>query len=231
MGSNLRKLLSVFFVFFSGIVNAQSAFEGFYSQIGAVYEYNKIGGDAYTEQGFSLKQSSTSSNSGRISLSAGYNYIVDPKTLLGVGVEYYSLTPKMTATNLGCSSGCNDKLEYQLKDRINIFITPGLVMEKDSLIYGKIGFSRQSGKGTIRQIVSTDANDGYSVSKSVNGYVLGVGYKKMIDEGVYYFGELNYYGYSEFDQNGTTPNGNQASNLYPKPTAYNAIVGLGYKFK
>ena len=57
MSSNLtRKLLPIFFVFLSGVVNAQSAFEGFYSQIGAAYESNKIGSDSYTEQGFSLTQ-------------------------------------------------------------------------------------------------------------------------------------------------------------------------------
>ena len=232
MNSNLtRKLLSIFFVFLSGLANAQSAFEGFYSQIGAAYESNKIGSDSYTEQGISLTQNSTSSNSGRISLSAGYNYTFDSQTLIGLGVEYYSIAPKMTASNSGCPSGCNDKLEYSLKDRFSIFLTPSLVKGNNSLIYGKVGFSRQSGKATIRQIVSTDANDGYSASGSVNGYVLGVGYKQMIDQGMYYFGEMNYYGYSAFDQNGTTPNGNQASNLYPKPTAYNAIIGLGYKFK
>jgi len=232
MSSNLtRKLLPIFFVFLSGVVNAQSAFEGFYSQIGAAYESNKIGSDSYTEQGFSLTQNATSSNSARVSFSAGYNHMFDSQTLVGVGVEYYSIAPKMTATNSGCPSGCNDKLEYSLKDRFSIFLTPSLVKGNNALIYGKIGFSRQSGTATIRQIVPTDGNDGYSGSGSVNGYVLGVGYKQMIDEGMYYFGEMNYYGYSGYDQNGTTPNGSQPSNLYPKATAYNAIVGLGYKFK
>ena len=233
-GTLFMKISNFFIILFlllNNSANAQSSFEGFSAQIGAVFEHNKIGADSYTEQGNALVQSSASTDSGRINFSSVYNFAFDAQTLLGVGFEYYSIAPKMTATNSGCPGGCNDKLEYSLKDKFSIFFTPGLIKNKDNLIYGKIGYSRLSGKATIRQIIPTDANDGYSVSGSVNGYVLGLGYKQMIKEGIYYFGEMNYYGYSAFDQNGTTPNGHQPSNLYPKPTAVNAIIGLGYKFK
>ena len=232
MGSNLAKItLLILIAFSSQIAHSESEFAGFYSQIGAAYERNKIGSDSYKEQGYPLTQNSASSNSGRIIFSAGYNHALGSETLLGVGVEYYAIAPKMTATNSGCPGGCNDKLEYTLKDRFSVFLTPSLIRGNDSLIYGKIGFSRLSGKGTIRQIVATDANNGSSLSGSVNGYILGLGYKQMIDEGMYYFGEMNYYGYSGFDQNVVTPNGSQASGLYPKPSALNVIIGLGYKFK
>jgi hypothetical protein len=52
----------------------------------------------------------------------------------------------------------------------------------------------------------------------------------MISGGFYGFGEANYYNYSSVSLNNTLPEGDIITNNNLKPSTYNFLVGVGYRF-
>jgi hypothetical protein len=133
---------------------------------------------------------------------------------LGVGAEYspipgsganYSISiPSVSYTGRGI---------YKKKDSYNFFISPAIAIDKDKLAYAKVGYTGLN----IEYSSSTTGINNYT------GYSFGLGYKQIIHDGLYGFGEVNYAAYSSKrwgdDMSGTN-----------KPTATNVLVGLGYKF-
>ena len=163
----------------------------------------------------------------------GYNASVTQKFLLGVGVEYSTISSKPTTgqiTSVNCGGNCDATQAYKISNRYSIFLTPGYAIEKDKLVYAKAGYSNQKLQSTLNETANLDVNNGANLgSKSVNGYILGFGYKQMISSGLYGFTEANYYSYSSASLNSTLPSGDTFTSN-PKPSAYSFLVGVGYKF-
>ena len=179
---------------------AQSAFEGAFGQIGIGYQSSK----AKAEQGVNF-----SSTTGFASVvGAGYNFSVSKDFLLGIGAEY-SFLPTSNANFTYSDDGVSQSTDkYKNSNTYNVFLTPGLVISKDSLAYAKVGYT-----GTTYKFPDTN----YSLS----GYSLGLGYKQIIDGGLYGFAEGNYFSYgNKTTEGGVKLNGN----------SMNFLVGVGYKF-
>ena len=68
-----------------------------------------------------------------------------------------------------------------------------------------------------------ESSGGATEKTSYTGYSLGLGYKQIIQGGLYGFGEVNYAAFSSKGDG----NGLSGTN---QPTATNILVGLGYKF-
>lgn len=204
---------------------AQSAFEGFYGQVGIGYENNSPSTSSYSinlaispPAGTSVTDHSKGSFSGSIGL--GYGLSINKDFLLTVGVDYSPLTAKTgDVTNAGFS------YNYAISNRTNIFIAPGYAIDKDKLVYFKAGYSMQSMK-----VENYTHELGSNPSQNLNGYVLGVGYKQLIDKNIYIFGEGNYYSYS--NKSYTNDFGALAGTdtFNAKSNAYQLLVGVGYKF-
>jgi len=211
---------------------AQSAFEGAYGQLGVGYENNSIASRnfVFTDNsggGGDFSTSAPSSTGGGFSSSAGlgYNFSVAPQWLVGIGVDY-TFTNVTTSTKpiySGADAGADNN--YKVKNRYSIFLTPAYEIAKDKLVYVKGGFSSQS----VVWQGQNDASELPSISKTVNGYVAGLGYKQLIDKNIYIFGEANYYSYSSFTISGPTSSGNTVAQTQT-PTAYQFLIGAGYKF-
>ena len=89
-----------------------------------------------------------------------------------------------------------------------MFVSPGYVISKDSLAYAKVGYT-----GTSYKFVDNTDN--------LSGYSLGLGYKQIINGGLYGFAEGNYFSYgNKTTEGGIKLNGN----------SMNLLVGVGYKF-
>ena len=73
-------------------------------------------------------------------------------------------------------------------------------------------------------------------SNTLNGYVLGLGYKQLLDKNIYVFGEGNYYDYGSKAYTNTYryqgPNNLiiTTDTFNAKASAYQFLVGVGYKF-
>jgi len=202
-----------------GTANAQSAFEGFYGQVGVGYESTSLsfsGGTLTTGTASGRGYSATANNSNSFAgvISIGNYFSVTQSFLLGIGAEYnpvpgsnanYTLSvPSIPATASGT---------YKKKDSYNIFLSPALVIDKDKLAYAKVGYT-----GANVEISSA----GTSSSTSFTGYSLGLGYRQVIQGGLYGFLETNYASYSSKNIEGATGTGT--------PSAMNVLVGVGYKF-
>ncbi|MBT8566131.1 porin family protein [Polynucleobacter paneuropaeus] len=215
---------------------AQSAFEGFYAQAGVGYENNSFGsrtlnvsaGGGHTGTGGAALSAPSSSGGGFSGLiGLGYNYSVAPQWLIGIGADY-SPTSTTTSTQfvLTCSpqSDCDGTNNYKVNNRYSVYLTPGYEVDKDKLVYLKAGYS---GENVTWQPQGTAASVA-SQSKTASGYVVGLGYKQLIDKNIYVFGEGNYYSYSS--NNVSTTSGSQTVTQAQTPSAYQFLVGVGYKF-
>lgn len=222
---------------------AQSAFQGFYGQVSTGYESNSLSNGNLTASDStgtsSWSASSQTFGGAPLVLGLGYNYSVAPKWLLGIGADY-SVLPQTSSTysasnpNEGTVSGNSTKIS----NRYNIFITPGYEIDKDKLVYLKAGYSSMS----ISQNPPTsytaiggvaDPISGFgSQSKTVSGYVVGLGYKQMIMSGLYGFAEGNYMSYGKPSFSSTQGNTDNPTTIKSNPSinSYQLLVGIGYKF-
>jgi outer membrane immunogenic protein len=207
---------------------AQSAFEGFYGQLGVGYENNSFANKtAYSTSGNTGNAASAPSQtvgnfSGAIGL--GYNYSVAPNLVLGLGVDYNPMAVKsgQNALTNNQSSGINTTT--QAANRYNIFVTPGYQFGANKLGYFKLGYSAEQLKVQIPSSAAT-GNQSTSGTSNASGYIVGLGYKQLIDKNIYVFGEANYMTYSN-----TAISTGSTTTVNTTPSAYQALVGVGYKF-
>ena len=237
--NNSLKLLIVAFVGFAQSVVAQSAFQGFYGQISTGYENNSA-----TNTGLTMTDPATPSDtfsfpggnnptkgSMPLVIGLGYNYAVTPEFLLGLGVDYSLLQTTIGNANINPSVQPNTGTTYKVSNRLNLFITPGYAIDKDRLVYAKAGYSTQRLQTSYWDNVNGECSGNSTGSGNVNGYILGAGYKQIIAGGFYGFGEANYYKYGNASfGNASLCDTTLITNFKPSTSAYNFLVGVGYKF-
>jgi hypothetical protein len=213
----LRLLLASSLIGLAAPSFAQSAFSGFYGQVGIGYEksvpsysggtlYGITPGPLYS---YGISGGTTDSFAGTVSL--GYYLPVIDSFLLGVGAEYSPL--QGASSNATVSIPALKYTEYQSirkNDSYNLFVSPAYAIDKEKLAYVKAGYS-----GATFEI------GGYDILYS--GYSLGLGYRQIIQGTWYGFAEVNYTSYG--NQN-IASNGSGTASF--KVT--NALVGLGYQF-
>jgi hypothetical protein len=207
-----------------GTVNAQSAFEGAYTQLGIGYESvsSKDKGGTFTATGGSsatLTRNLSNSNGFSGAVGLGYTASITNTYTLGFGAEYYPIGSQNAGYTFvtGNTSGTG---KWNKVNAYNIFLSPGVVLNKDSLAYAKIGYTGAQGKSNVTGSSSNTTNH--------NGYSLGLGYKQIIKGGLYGFAEGNYFNY--LDKTSTTVNSTGSSTTKTGLSSYNFLVGVGYRF-
>jgi len=209
-------------------VNAQSKFEGFYGQVGVGYESVA---PSYSNSNFTVVGVGTAPINTSISnangftgvVTVGYMATITKDFLLGIGAEYSPIAGQKanySGSVLGTSLGNGS---YNKENAYNIFLSPATPIGADGLLYGKVGYTGATIKDTFG---SSSTNTNYT------GYSLGLGYKQIIQGGLYGFGEFNYmsYGNQTASATGTVSGYTVNSSITSNANAYNLIVGLGYKF-
>lgn len=212
----------------AGSATAQSPFEGVYGQIGVGYEQTKPTHDSgkvvVTGVGsFPLSATHSTSQGFTGVIGAGYMAPISSSFLLGLGVEYAPLAGSTSTHTSSLNGAVIGTGSYQKQSMYNIFLSPATPIGKDGLLYGKVGYSGAAIKYTL---------DATSNTYNFTGYSLGIGYKQIISGGLYGFAEGNYFAYG--NQTNTT-SGSQGeftvqSTATENATAYNLLVGLGYRF-
>ena len=209
---------------------AASDFEGLFAQVGIGYQNNNI--DSSTLNYSSTSGSgSVSINSGSSSdfsslIALGYNFSAGNDWLIGVGADFSLNNPK--AENVSVSGGSGGG-QVKVSNRYDIFVQPTMLLGKDAAVYAKLGYSSQKLKLTD----TTSSSDTYGATltnSSVSGYLVGLGYKAIFNKWWYGFAEANYYSYSAPSSNSLTANNTKYTGYTPSSSAYEGIVGIGYKF-
>lgn len=200
---------------------AQSAFQGFYGQVGVGYESVDPGFSSGTVtsgtaggRGYNVSSSNGNSFTGNIGI--GAYFPVTSSFLLGLGADYSPFAGSSTNYTFSIpSASYSETGSWKKKDSYTIFISPAYAIDKNKLAYAKVGYA-----GASTQLT---AADGTKDTTNFSGYSLGLGYKQIISGSIYAFGEVNYAAY------GSKNLGSDVSGSV-KPTSMNALVGVGYKF-
>ena len=208
--------------------NAQSKFDGAYGQVGVGYESIA---PSYSNSNFTVVGVGTAPINTSISnangftgvVTVGYMGAITKDILLGIGAEYSPIAGQKanySGSVLGTSLGNGS---YNKENAYNIFLSPATPIGADGLLYGKVGYTGATIKDTFG---SSSTNTNYT------GYSLGLGYKQIIQGGLYGFGEFNYmsYGNQTASSRGTVSGYTVTSSITSNANAYNLLVGLGYKF-
>ncbi|MBU3576916.1 outer membrane protein [Polynucleobacter sp. UK-Kesae-W10] len=220
---------------------AQSAFEGAYAQIATGYENNTLTSLGGPYSGVDISNNKFSGNiSGGdqtasgvpLVLGLGYTFQVTGPWTVGLGADYSALSQKTNTYTLNNSNGVPlAGNQGQISNRFNVYVTPGFAIDKDKLVYVKAGYSTQQLKMTTN---ASGTDPSLSNTSTMNGYIAGIGYKQIITGGIYGFVEGNYMSYSHtgYTNSWTSTNGNYKNsyNGNPAASAYNLLVGVGYKF-
>jgi outer membrane immunogenic protein len=212
---------------------AQSQFAGAYGQIASGYENNRVSSAQLTGTDYggtpnNTNSVSTNTGSAPLVLGLGYLFPVQNNFLLGLGIDYSTLTQE-TGSSAFYYPGDSDNYNYKftISNRFSIFAAPGYAIDRDKLVYAKLGYSSQSVQYSQTNCCSSSPSN----KAQVSGYVLGMGYKQLITGGLYGFAEANYYAYAKPSLSSTYsdgPGGTVSSN--PNVSAYNFLLGLGYRF-
>jgi outer membrane immunogenic protein len=207
-------------------VSAQS-FEGIYGQVGVGFQSvvpslsnASITSPSGTRYNMGTSADTTNSFTGTATL--GYSFLVTPSFLLGFGGEYSPFAGQsgnVTYTNSQLSPS-TISTTYKIKNSYNFFLSPGIVIDPQSVAYAKIGYTGA-------------AIDGGGSTTNYTGYSLGLGYKRFISGNIYAFGEGNYFSYGNKTETSSGPwggGGSYTASTTSSANAYNFLVGVGYKF-
>lgn len=208
-----------------------SKFSGPYAQFGIGYQTASpsFSNTSLSAAGQTLTPTVSVSNASGFTgtVTAGYNFFSGTPLLLGLGIEYTPF-PTSNATASASYSGSvgtyQNSASVRVNNSLNIFIAPGLALDQNKLLYGKVGYTGSSANG-----VNTDFYMG--------GTSLGFGYKQIISEGFYGFAEYNYVNYGSLNRSlsgnlKTSANISVPATLNSTVTATstNLLFGLGYQF-
>ena len=119
---------------------------------------------------------------------------------------------KTTAFGTSTSAGAVENI-------YSVYLSPGYAISQDSLIYGKVGYTGASA-----------VFSGTSPNVNLNGYVLGLGFKKSFDKNFYGYVEGKYasFGSKDLDTKALSPSITNTGSI--SATGMDVIVGVGYKF-
>lgn len=221
--ATLATLVAPIFVF----AQAKS-FEGFYGEAGIGYGSftSSFSGGNLSGTGtggvkvpYTIPDTKINSIIGTIG--AGYNFALSNEYVLGVGASY---APSRSSSQsvIPVIGGVNQPPGYGAVQNIySIYLSPGYAIDSNSLVYAKVGYSGATAvfSGTVPNV-------------DLTGYVLGLGYKRMIDTNLYGYIEGKYASYGSKDLDSTALSGSSTiqNTGSMSATGYDVTVGIGYKF-
>lgn len=186
-------------------IGAASFVPGFSGgQYMGAYPYSASKNDINTVIG-SISAGYTIALSGPWTLSLGAS--IAPGTSTSADYAVAITTPRGTLTGPGT---------YNVSNIYNITLQPGYAIDKEKLIYAKVGYSGAT--------ANTNSDSFGKASSTLSGYALGIGYKQIITGGLYGYVEFNYANYS----NVSVPYSQLSGTI--NATGMDAMVGLGYRF-
>ncbi|MBU3548990.1 hypothetical protein [Polynucleobacter sp. P1-05-14] len=188
--------------------------------------------------------SASNLNTATAAVELGYNFAVNQDYLLGLGLTYYtgatgSGNGTLYPTSNGGSAFPQVNINYQLKNLWAISLTPGYAIDKDRLVYGKVGYTGVTigASGSSASNTLGPYGGGSSVSYqtvTLSGFNIGLGYKQIITGGLYGLGEVNYASFANKNAaiglTNAAAGGPNTLNASFGGSGFNFLVGVGYRF-
>ena len=152
-------------------------------------------------------------------IGAGYNFLLSNEYVLGIGASY-APSRSSSASTTPTVNGVVQSAGYGAVQNIySIYLSPGYAIDDKSLVYTKVGYTG-----------ATAVFDGTSPNVNLTGYVLGLGFKKVIDANLYGFIEGKYASYSSKNLSSNAFTTTATNNGSMSAKSIDVVVGVGYKF-
>jgi len=192
--------------------------------------------------------SASTLNTATAAIEAGYNFAVDQDKLLGLGLTYYTgatggasgtLSPTGATAPITGASLPAVNLTYQVKNLWAISLTPGFAIDKDRLVYAKVGYTGVTlgASGSSASATLGAGTFGSSVpyqTVTLSGYNLGLGYKQIITGSLYWLAEANYGSFNNktatVGLTNATSGGPNSATMNFGGSGVNFLAGVGYRF-
>jgi opacity protein-like surface antigen len=204
---------------------------GAYGQVGLIgyesYIPKAANGTTTTASGVSFPNTATANhaNGPVANVGIGYNFGIAESYLLGIGASLYPGHSRSASSTLVTTVGNASIVKTGTYDVSNVFsftLTPGYAIDKDRLVYAKIGYAGST--------LNANSPGNYpQQATKVNGMVYGLGYKQFISGSIYVFGEGNYAVNRAKSVNVLTDSGSTVRSTVDA-TGYDFILGVGYHF-
>ena len=203
-----------------------SRFQGFYFNLDLGAQSHSVT-STYTTSGTGAATNSTTltgndSNGMSIVMDGGFMTMVVDRFLVGAGFAYetQATDPASYSGSIASNAVAADK--YNETGNFAIYISPGYAYDDETLFYGKGGFAQAN------YLTSTLRN----TTKTVSGFMVGVGAKHFLTNKVYGLIEGNYFNYKAVSATntnavGTTINTSTGDDNF---SAYNFLFGVGFRF-
>jgi len=199
---------------------ASSNFNGFFIDAGVGYRNVNTSTSSTTKLNGTVIPSTFSAGGASNAVtvfSAGYNLPITSGYILGFGAN---ISPASGQAQQVKAQALNQTITLSgTKPLYNygFFIAPSLVLG-DGLAYLKLGAQTQV----------NNSNTG----PNFNGYLFGLGYKQMIYQSIYLYGEANYGFYKSQTTTANRITSGQSLNttVTTKPDGSRFLLGLGYQF-
>ena len=183
--------------------------------------------------------SASTLNTATAAIEAGYNFAVDQDKLLGLGLTYYTgatggASGTMYPTGASGTPYPQVNLTYQVKNLWAISLTPGFALDKDRLVYAKVGYTGVTIGASGSSVPGSVGGSSVPYQTvTLSGYNLGLGYKQIITGSLYWLAEANYASFSNKTATiGLTNNiaGASSGTMSFGGSGYNFLAGVGYRF-
>ena len=196
-------------------------FEGFKAELGAGYAQVKpsSSGGTISPYGLTYTAAADNLNTPLFFLGLGYDYAINDSWLIGVGGTYAPFNSN-TGNQSVTIAGSSTSGRYWFNKAYSLFVKPSYVLDKDSTVYGKVGYTGLSSNGDTATV-------------DLKGMMFAAGYSRNFDKNLYGFAEVAYakYGDSDLPTNyfaSKLPNA--VNNGTISASAMEIKFGIGYKF-
>lgn len=195
-------------------------FDGLFADVG--YGYRYVDTSASSSLSINGRAIPSTLSSGQPSnaltvITAGYNFPLASGYVLGIGASISPASGQAQQVQIRALNQTIYSSTIKPLYSYGFFLAPGLQLG-DGLAYLKLG-------------TQTQVNNA-STSPNFNGYLLGIGYKQLIYQSIYVFGEANYtfYGTQVITKNVSTPGRLINASITSSPQGGRLLLGLGYQF-
>lgn len=221
-------VLSVISLVASTNASAQNSFTGLDLGLGFALQAVKTGNGTqqHTDGASGPEQfGSTNKTSANANFNVGYNFPITESFILGVQA---ALQP-IASGGIQVQKNPGTPTDFQNQSRYDFSFLPGVLINPNNLIYGKIGYSY------TKENVN-NANDSWATTLNYSGYVLGLGVKSFVlgnlvgVKNLYGFAEYNYASYGSQSYSVVNSNGRSTYSSNISLNSSTGLLGVGYIF-
>ena len=178
------------------------------------------GGRAEPEQFGSTNKTSANAN-----FNIGYNFPMSKNYILG----FQAALQPITSSGVQVQKNPGTPTNFQNQSRYDFSILPGILINSDNLIYGKVGYS-------LTKENVNNADGSWATTLNYSGYVLGLGIKSFAlgnlvgVKNLYGFAEYNYASYGGQSYSVVNSNGRSTYSSNISLNSSTGLLGIGYIF-